>query len=136
MSQRKKAVTFAIYPANLTPPPPKKKKKTKTKTKTKTKNKNKTKTKNKTKQQSHKIYQNSNSTSCHQTERNIQMHVQSCCLAHKTNCFWTFQPAYYCFRPRGCLHVFIERLRITFTSNGKREFVPRDQVSSLLVVYC
>ena len=30
----------------------------------------------------------------------------------------------------------LERLSITFTSNGKREFVPRDQVSSLLVVYC
>ena len=29
-----------------------------------------------------------------------------------------------------------ERLSITFTLNGKREFVPRDQVSSLLVVYC
>ena len=28
------------------------------------------------------------------------------------------------------------RLSITFTLNGKREFVPRDQVSSLLVVYC
>ena len=26
-----------------------------------------------------------------------------------------------------------ERLGITFTSNSKREFVPRDQVSSLLV---
>ena len=26
-------------------------------------------------------------------------------------------------------------LSITFTSNGKREFVPRDQLSSLLVVY-
>ena len=26
--------------------------------------------------------------------------------------------------------------RLTFTSNGKRECVPRDQVSSLLVVYC
>ena len=30
----------------------------------------------------------------------------------------------------------IERLSITFTSNGKREFLPRDQVSSLLVVCC
>ena len=29
-----------------------------------------------------------------------------------------------------------ERLSITFTLNGKREFVPRDQVSSSLVVYC
>ena len=30
-----------------------------------------------------------------------------------------------------------ERLSmITFTLNGKREFVPRDQVSSFLVVYC
>ena len=30
----------------------------------------------------------------------------------------------------------LEKLSITFTSNGKRECVPRDQVSSLLVVYC
>ena len=30
----------------------------------------------------------------------------------------------------------IERLSITFTSNGKREFLPRDQVSSLIVVCC
>ena len=30
----------------------------------------------------------------------------------------------------------IERLRVTFTSNGKREFVPDDQVSSLHVIYC
>ena len=29
-----------------------------------------------------------------------------------------------------------ERLSITFTSNSKREFVPCDQVSPLLVVYC
>ena len=29
----------------------------------------------------------------------------------------------------------LEKLSITFTSNGKRELVPRDQVSSLLVVY-
>ena len=34
------------------------------------------------------------------------------------------------------LICIIERLSITFTSNGKREFVPRDQVSPLLVVYC
>ena len=26
--------------------------------------------------------------------------------------------------------------RVTFTANGKRKFVPRDQVSALLVVYC
>ena len=26
--------------------------------------------------------------------------------------------------------------RVTFTANGKRKFVPRDQVSPLLVVYC
>ena len=26
--------------------------------------------------------------------------------------------------------------RVTFTSNVKREFVPRDQLSSLLVIYC
>ena len=30
----------------------------------------------------------------------------------------------------------IVRSNITFTSNGKPEFVPRDQVSPLLVVYC
>ena len=29
-----------------------------------------------------------------------------------------------------------ERLSITFTSKGKREFVPHDRVLSLLVVYC
>jgi len=29
----------------------------------------------------------------------------------------------------------LESLSITFTSNGKRESVPRDQVSPLLVVY-
>ena len=30
----------------------------------------------------------------------------------------------------------IERLRITFTPNGKREFVPREQVFPLFFVYC
>ena len=30
----------------------------------------------------------------------------------------------------------LERLRFTFTPNGKREFVPRDQVFSLFFVYC
>ena len=30
----------------------------------------------------------------------------------------------------------IERWSITFTSNGKRKFVPRDQDSPLIVVYC
>ena len=29
-----------------------------------------------------------------------------------------------------------ERFSVTFTSNGKGECVPRDQVSQLLVVYC
>ena len=33
-------------------------------------------------------------------------------------------------------NLLIERLSITFTSNGKREFVPRDKVSPLLAVYC
>ena len=33
-------------------------------------------------------------------------------------------------------HKIIERLRFMFTPNGKREFVPRDQVSPLIVVYC
>ena len=30
----------------------------------------------------------------------------------------------------------VGRLRFTFTPNGKREFVPRDQVFFLIVVYC
>ena len=30
----------------------------------------------------------------------------------------------------------IQRLRFTFTPNGKREFVPRDQVFPLIVVNC
>ena len=30
----------------------------------------------------------------------------------------------------------LERLRFTFTPNGKREFVPRDQVFPLIVVHC
>ena len=29
-----------------------------------------------------------------------------------------------------------ERLSIAFSANGKREFVPRDQVFHVLVVYC
>ena len=30
----------------------------------------------------------------------------------------------------------IERLRVTFKPNAKREIVPRDQVFPLIVVYC
>ena len=30
----------------------------------------------------------------------------------------------------------LERFRVRFTANRKREFVPPDQVSPLLVVYC
>ena len=30
----------------------------------------------------------------------------------------------------------LEKLSITFTSNGKRDCVPREQVSALLIVYC
>ena len=33
-------------------------------------------------------------------------------------------------------YFIIGRLRFTFTPNGKREFVPRDQVFFVLVVYC
>ena len=40
------------------------------------------------------------------------------------------------FLPFLCSKKTIERSSFTFTSNGKREFVPRDQVSPLLVVYC
>ena len=32
--------------------------------------------------------------------------------------------------------LIIERFRYTFRPNGKREFVPRDQVSPLIVLYC
>ena len=40
------------------------------------------------------------------------------------------------FLPFLCSKKTLERLSIAFTSNGKREFVPRDQLSPLLVVYC
>ena len=40
------------------------------------------------------------------------------------------------FLPFLCSKKTLERLSIAFTPNGKREFVPRDQVSPLLVVYC
>ena len=30
----------------------------------------------------------------------------------------------------------IERFRVTFTPNGEREFVSRDQVFPLIVIYC
>ena len=33
-------------------------------------------------------------------------------------------------------NLVLERFSIKFTSNGKREFLPRDQVSPLIVVYC
>ena len=33
-------------------------------------------------------------------------------------------------------YSIVKRLRFTFTPNGKREFVPRDQVFPLIVVYC
>ena len=35
-----------------------------------------------------------------------------------------------------CTVSIIERYRITFTANGKRQFVPRDWICSLLVVNC
>ena len=38
-------------------------------------------------------------------------------------------------KQRTCM-LWLKRLITTFTSNGKREFVPRDQVSPLLAVYC
>ena len=37
---------------------------------------------------------------------------------------------------RDACHELLEKLSITVTSNGKRHFVPRYQVFSLLVVYC
>ena len=40
---------------------------------------------------------------------------------------------------RNCVYrpfMTLERLRFTFTPNGKREFVPRDQVFPLFFVYC
>ena len=37
--------------------------------------------------------------------------------------------------PTGHSGDAFERLSIAFTANGKREFVPRDQVFHLLVVY-
>ena len=43
------------------------------------------------------------------------------------------QTLYFLFKVRQAL---VERLRFTFTPNGKREFVPRDQVFPLFFVYC
>ena len=34
------------------------------------------------------------------------------------------------------ISLTVERLRFMFTPNGKREFVPRDQVFPLFFVYC
>ena len=36
----------------------------------------------------------------------------------------------------GETYLVTERLSIAFAANGKREFVPRDQVSLLLAIYC
>ena len=38
--------------------------------------------------------------------------------------------------PESSTHRALERLRFTFTPNGKLEFVPRDQVFPLFFVYC
>ena len=51
----------------------------------------------------------------------------------------TFSPLKACWPERGEMTVqqgLLERLRFTFTPNGKREFVPRDQVFPLFFVYC
>ena len=40
------------------------------------------------------------------------------------------------YRDRGSYTSSVERLRFTFTPNGKREFVPRDQICPLIVVNC
>ena len=40
------------------------------------------------------------------------------------------------YRDRGSYTSSVERLRFTFTPNGKRDFVPRHQVFSLIVVNC
>ena len=36
----------------------------------------------------------------------------------------------------GVWQVILDRLRFTFTPNGEREFVPRDQVFPLIVANC
>ena len=43
-----------------------------------------------------------------------------------------FLLSFQCFKPVGGL---LERISIAFTTKGKREFVPRDQVFPLIVVY-
>ena len=43
-----------------------------------------------------------------------------------------FLLSFQCFKPVGGL---LERISIAFRANGKREFVPRDQVFPLIVVY-
>ena len=43
---------------------------------------------------------------------------------------------FYSGHPDVCSAIIIERLRFTFTSNGKREFIPRDQVFPIIAVNC
>ena len=73
-----------------------------------------------------------------QRQRNFQkkvIHVQSCCLVSINLNLLLFCRS-RCRRCCRCLNsLIIERLRFVFTPNGKREFVPRDQVSPLIVVY-
>ena len=50
---------------------------------------------------------------------------------------WSQALSVTCWPPDNVLaQPTIERLSIAFTANSKREFVARDQVSPLLVVYC
>ena len=59
--------------------------------------------------------------------------------------FLSFQTVFclFCFVLFECEYPFIdksmvmlERLSITFTSNGKREFVPRDKVAPISLSFC
>ena len=50
--------------------------------------------------------------------------------------FFSFTKNLTQFIISGLIFSLLERLRITFTLNGKREFVPRDQVFPLIVVNC
>ena len=56
--------------------------------------------------------------------KNVLIRLYNCCLLSTVTLHWVTSDL-----------LAIERLSITFTSNSKREFVPRDQVSPLLVVY-
>ena len=63
----------------------------------------------------------------------IQVNIRNLHISHNTSCF---PPPHPTPNFAQTFPSIIERLRFTFTPNGKREFAPRDQVFPLFFVYC